>query len=181
MSNSNTVPVYAATGRVTDSEEVEFSAEQVGFGVCVVIHDAQVHASAFAHVLMPDSNTNTTLARKNPYAFSDTALPNLLESLRAVSRVYAGNEAWAEALKRFKVYLIGGSEISIITPDPASPAPVELNLGKAVTVRLRDAIKAAGLPSAVEALGGSGMRDVSIRNSTGKVLIEEAGQPEKTL
>ena len=32
-----------------------------------------------------------------------------------------------------------------------------------------------------EALGGAAMRDVSIRNGTGKVLIEEAGQPEKNL
>jgi chemotaxis receptor (MCP) glutamine deamidase CheD len=180
MSNSNTVAVFAASGRATDSEEVEFSAEQVGFGVCLILHDAQVHASAIAHVLMPDSNSNTTFARKNPYGFSDTAFPALLETLRGISRNYAGDEAWIEAKKRLKIYLIGASEITSIQASSTEPS-IELNIGKLVAKRLRDLIKTAGLTDPVEALGGSAMRDVSIRNGTGKVLIEEAGQPEKNL
>jgi chemotaxis receptor (MCP) glutamine deamidase CheD len=180
MSNSNTVPVYAATGRATDSEEVEFSAEQVGFGVCVILHDAQVHASAVAHVLMPDSNSNTTFARKNPYGFSDTAFPALMEAFRATSRNYAGDDAWTEAKKRLKVYLIGASEITSAQASTTEPR-LELNIGQSVANRLRDLIKSAGLETPIEALGGTGMRDVSIRNGTGKVLIEEAGQPEKNL
>jgi chemotaxis receptor (MCP) glutamine deamidase CheD len=180
MSNSNTVAVFAASGRATDSEEVEFSAEQVGFGVCLILHDAQVHASAIAHVLMPDSNSNTTFARKNPYGFSDTAFPALMETFRGTSRNYAGDEAWTEAKKRLKVYLIGASEITITNTGTAAPN-IELNIGKLVANRLRDLITSAGLAAPIEALGGSGIRDVSIRNGTGKVLIEEAGQPEKNL
>jgi chemotaxis receptor (MCP) glutamine deamidase CheD len=180
MSNSNTVPVYAATGRATDSEEVEFSAEQVGFGVCIILHDAQVHASAVAHVLMPDSISNTTFARKNPYGFSDTAFPALLETFRAISRNYAGDDAWTEAKKRLKVYLIGASEITPVQPSTGAPS-IELNVGKLVANKLRDLITSAGLAAPIEARGGAGIRDVSIRNGTGKVLIEEAGQPEKNL
>ena len=180
MSNSNTVPVFATTGRATDSEEVEFSAEQVGFGVCLIIHDTQVHASAIAHVLMPDSKSNITFARKNPYGFSDTAFPALMESLRGSSRTYAGDEAWIEAKKRLKVYLVGASEITSAQAG-GTEATIELNIGKLVANRLRDLIKTAGLPAPVESLGGTGMRDISIRNGTGKIVIEEAGQPEKTL
>ena len=180
MSNSNTVPVFATTGRATDSEEVEFLAEQVGFGVCLIIHDPQVHASAIAHVLMPDSISNTTFARNNPYGFSDTAFPTLMESFRAISRNYAGNEAWTEAKKRLKVYLIGASEITSARASTTEPS-IELNIGKLVANRLRDLIKTAGLATPIEALGGAGMRKVSIRNGTGKILVEEPGQPEKTL
>ena len=180
MSNSNTVAVFAATGRATDSEEVEFSAEQVGFGVCLILHDAQVHASAIAHVLMPDSNSNTTFARKNPYGFSDTAFPALLETFRGTSRNYAGDEAWIEAKKRLKIYLIGASEITSLQASSTATS-IDLNIGKLVANKLRDLITSAGLATPIEALGGAGIRDVSIRNGTGKVLIEEAGQPEKNL
>ena len=180
MSNSNTVPVFATPGRATDSEEVEFLAEQVGFGVCLIIHDPQVHASAIAHVLMPDSISNTTFARNNPYGFSDTAFPACMESFRAISRNYAGNEAWTEAKKRLKVYLIGASEITSARASTTEPS-IELNIGKLVANRLRDLIKTAGLATPIEALGGAGMRKVSIRNGTGKILVEEPGQPEKTL
>jgi chemotaxis receptor (MCP) glutamine deamidase CheD len=180
MSNSNTVPVYAATGRATDSEEVEFSAEQVGFGVCLIVHDAQVLASAMAHVLMPNSSSNPTFARKNPFSFSNTAFPALLESFRGVSRNYAGDEAWTEAKKRLKVYLIGASEI---TPAQANATElnIDLNVGKLVANRLRDLIKTEGMAPPIEDLGGASIRDVSFRNGTGKVLIEVPGQPEKTL
>ena len=180
MSNSNTVPVYAATGRTTDSEEVEFSAEQVGFGVCLIVHDAQIHASAIAHVLMPDSSSNTTFARKNPFGFSNTAFPALMESLRGASRNYAGDEAWTEAKKRLKVYLIGASEITSAQASATEPN-IDLNIGKLVANRLRDLIKTEGLEPPIEALGGASIRDVSIRNGTGKILIEVPGQPEKTL
>ena len=180
MSNSNTVPVYAATGRATDSEEVEFSAEQVGFGVCLIVHDAQVHASAIAHVLMPDSSNNTTFARKAPFGFSNTAFPALMESLRSASRNYAGDEAWAEAKKRLKVYLIGASEITSAQASATDPS-TDLNIGKLVANRLRDLIKTEGLEPPIETLGGASIRDVSIRNGTGKILIEVPGQPEKTL
>ena len=180
MSNSNTVPVYAATGRASDSEEVEFSAEQVGFGVCLIVHDPQVRASAVAHVLMPDSGNNPTFARKNPFGFSNSALPALMEALRGVSRNYDGDEAWGEAKKRFKVYLIGASEITCDQANATEPK-IDLNIGKLVANRLRDLIKSEGLAPPTEALGGPSIRDVSIRNGTGKVLIEVPGQPEKTL
>ena len=49
------MPVSAASGRVSDSEDVEFSAENVGFGVCLVIHDPQVRASGVAHIVASSS------------------------------------------------------------------------------------------------------------------------------
>jgi hypothetical protein len=103
-----------------------------------------------------------------------------MESFRGSSRNYAGDEAWIEAKKRLKVYLIGASEITSAQAS-GTEATIELNIGKLVANRLRDLIKAAGLTAPVEALGGTGMRDISIRNGTGKIVIEEAGQPEKTL
>lgn len=179
--NSNTVPVYAATGRATDSEEVDFSAEQVGFGVCLVIHDAQMRATAIAHVLLPDSRTNDTLARNAPYAFSDTALVTLLAALRGTSRNYNGGDAWDDALKRLKVYLIGGSEVTVAPSEPGGVAPLELNSGKLVAQRLRTAIKAAGLEKPVEDLGGAGMRHLSVRNYTGRIIVKQNGQPDRNL
>jgi len=181
MSSSSALTVFATHGYVTDSMEAEFAVPEIGFGICVVIHDAQVQATAIAHVLMPDSNSNPTFARLNPYAYSDTAVPNLIQSLHRISSHYTDAEAWKEALKRFKVYLVGGSEITPAHLNSGDATHFELNLGRLVAAKLRDSLKAMGLQDALEALGGSGMRTISIRNSTGKIVIQEAGQPEKTL
>lgn len=181
MSSSSALPVHATHGYVTDSMEAEFAVPEIGFGVCVVIHDDQVQTTAIAHVLMPDSHSNPTFARLNPYAYSDTAVANLVQSLHRVSGQYADGEAWNAALKRCKVYLVGGSEITPAQSTPSDSVPFELNLGRIVAAKLREAIKAVGLHEALEALGGSGMRTISVRNSTGKIVIQEAGQPEKTL
>jgi len=181
MSSSNALPVLATHGYVTDITEAEFTVHEIGFGICVVIHDDQAQTTAIAHVLMPDSHSNPTFARLNPYAYSDTAVANLVQSLHRVSSQYADREAWNAALKRFKVYLVGGSEITAAQSTPSDSVPFELNLGRIVAAKLRDALKAVGLQDALEAVGGSGMRNISVRNSTGKIVIQEAGQPEKTL
>jgi len=181
MSSSNALQVHAANGYVTDSMEAEFAVHEIGFGICLVIHDAQVQTTAIAHVLMPDSHSNPTFAQSHPYAYSDTAVDHLIQSLHRISSQYADGEAWKEALKRFKVYLVGGSEITPALSTPNESAPFELNLGRIVAAKIRDSLKAVGLQAAFEALGGSGMRNLSVRNSTGKIIIQEAGQPEKTL
>lgn len=173
--------VHATHGYVTDSIEAEFAAHEIGFGICLVIHDAQVQTTAIAHVLMPDSHSNPTFAQSNPYAYSDTAVAHLIQSLHRISSQYSSGEAWKEALKRFKVYLVGGSEITPAGSSPDQPAPFELNLGRIVAAKIRDSLKAVGLQDALEALGGSGMRNISVRNATGKIVIQEAGQPEKIL
>jgi chemotaxis receptor (MCP) glutamine deamidase CheD len=180
MSNANTVPVSAASGRVSDSEDVEFSAENVGFGVCLVIHDPQVRASGVAHIVASSSTVNPTYAAKYPYAFSDTAVPALLETLRKLSRNYAGT-AWNEALKRFKVTLIGASEVAV-RPVAAGSAPSQdLNQGKATTAKLRDSLKAAGLSVGNEVLGGNAIRNVVVKNYTGRITISEPGRKEAAL
>jgi len=178
MSNANTVPVAGASGRVSDSEEVEFSVGDLGFGVCLVVHDPQVRASGVAHIVAPSSSVNSTYAGKYPYAFSDTAVPALLDAFQKLSRNYAG-AAWNEALKRFKVTLIGASEIRVMSPNPSAPPSSDLNQGKLTATKLRDSLKAAGLGVANEELGGHGIRHVVVRNYTGRIIVTEPGRPQK--
>lgn len=178
MSNANTVPVAGASGRVSDSEEVEFSVEDLGFGVCLIVHDPQVRASGVAHIVAPSSSVNSTYAGKYPYAFSDTAVPALLEALRKLSRNYAG-AAWNDALKRFKVSLIGASEIRVSTPSASTAPSSDLNQGKLTAAKLRDTLKAAGLSVANEVLGGNGIRHVVVRNYTGRIVVTEPGRPQR--
>lgn len=180
MSNANTVPVAGASGRVSDSEEVEFSVEDLGFGVCLVVHDPQVRASGVAHIVAPSSSINSTYASKYPYAFSDTAVPALLDALRKLSRNYAG-AAWNEALKRFKVTLIGASEIKVSSRNSGAAPSSDLNQGKLTATKLRDSLKAAGLGVANEVLGGNGIRHVVVRNYTGRIIVTEPGRPQKEL
>jgi chemotaxis receptor (MCP) glutamine deamidase CheD len=180
MSNANTVPVTGASGRVSDSEEVEFSVEDLGFGVCVVVHDPQVRASGVAHVIAPSSSVNTTYAGKYPYAFSDTAVPALLEALRKLSRNYAG-AAWNDALKRLKVTLVGASEIGVTTLSSNVTPSNDLNQGKLTAAKLRDSLRGAGLTVSNEVLGGNGIRNVVVKNYTGRIIVSEPGRPQKEL
>ena len=84
-------------------------------------------------------------------------------------------------MKRFKVTLIGASEVAV-RPVAAGSAPSQdLNQGKGTTAKLRDSLKAAGLSVGNEVLGGNAIRNVVVKNYTGRITISEPGRKEAAL
>jgi chemotaxis protein CheD len=132
----------------------------LGLGSCVAImlHDAQARAGAMAHVLLP----STSLARdaSNPAKFPDTAIPFLIDQLRTLG---------ADP-RRLVAKLAGGASMFAQLMTPGSVQMGERNL-----VATRNALRAAAIPVAGEAVGGAVGRSVRFYVADGRVEIRSVG------
>jgi chemotaxis protein CheD len=123
-----------------------------------MLHDAQARAGAMAHVLLP----STSLARdaSNPAKFPDTAIPFLIDQLRTLG---------ADP-RRLVAKLAGGASMFAQLMTPGSVQMGERNL-----VATRNALRAAAIPVAGEAVGGAVGRSVRFYVADGRVEIRSVG------
>jgi chemotaxis protein CheD len=136
----------------------------LGLGSCVAImlHDSQAAAGAgagaMAHVLLP----SRSLARdtSNPAKFPETAVPFLIEQLCALG---------ADP-RRIVAKLAGGASMFAQLMTPGSVQMGERNL-----VATRNALRAAAIPIAGEAVGGQAGRSVRFYVADGRVEIRSVG------
>jgi chemotaxis protein CheD len=132
----------------------------LGLGSCVAImlHDPQAGAGAMAHVLLP----SRSLAREvsNPAKFPETAVPFLIEQLRAL-----GVDP-----RRIVAKLAGGASMFAQLMTPGS-----VQMGERNVAATRNALRAAGIPLAGEAVGGQAGRSVRFYVADGRVEIRSVG------
>jgi chemotaxis protein CheD len=132
----------------------------LGLGSCVAImlHDPEARAGAMAHVLLP----SRSLARDftNPAKFPETAVPMLIERLRAMG---------ADP-RRLVAKLAGGASMfsQLMTPGT-------IQMGERNVVASRNALRAASIPILREAVGGERGRTVRFRVSDGQVEVSSVG------
>jgi chemotaxis protein CheD len=132
----------------------------LGLGSCVAImlHDPAVPAGGMAHVLLPSKS----LARdqNNPAKFPDTAVPLLVERLKALG---------AEP-RRIVGKLAGGASMFAALMTPGT-----IQMGERNIVASRNALRAAGIPVVREAVGGEAGRTVRFNLADGLVEIRSVG------
>jgi chemotaxis protein CheD len=132
----------------------------LGLGSCVAImlHDPTSGSGAMAHVLLPSKS----LARdtSNPAKFPETAVPFLVERLRALG---------ADP-RRLVAKLAGGASMFAQLMTPGSVQMGERNVAAA-----RKALRAAAIPLAREATGGEKGRSVRFHVADGRVEIRSVG------
>ncbi len=132
----------------------------LGLGSCVAImlHDPEMRAGAMAHVLLPSKS----LARDttNPAKFPETAVPFLLERLAALGA----------DRRRLVAKLAGGASMFAQLMTPGS-----VQMGERNIVAARNALRAAGIPLAREAVGGGAGRSVRFHVTDGRVEIRSVG------
>src|SRR2546428_10108897 len=134
----------AAAPRVTIVKVAEWAAARadggivtvgLGSGVAIMLHDPQARAGAMAHVLLPSKS----LARDatNPAKFPETAVPFLIEHLKALG---------ADP-RRLVAKLAGGASMfaQLMPPGP-------IQMGERKIVASRNALLAAPLPVPREGL-----------------------------
>jgi chemotaxis protein CheD len=132
----------------------------LGLGSCVAImlHDPAARAGAMAHVLLPSRSLahDTT----NPAKFPETAVPLLVERLRALG---------AEP-RRLVAKLAGGASMfsQLMTPGT-------IQMGERNIVAARNALRTASIPIAREAVGGERGRSVRFYVNDGRVEIRSVG------
>jgi len=132
----------------------------LGLGSCVAImlYDAQQKAGAMAHVLLP----STSLARDitNKAKFPDTAVPLLVERLKALG---------ADP-RRLVAKLAGGASMfsQLVTPGT-------IQMGERNVLAARSALRTAEIPIIREAVGGERGRSVRFHVKDGRVEIRSVG------
>jgi chemotaxis protein CheD len=132
----------------------------LGLGSCVAImmHDPTARAGGMAHILLPSKS----LARDstNPAKFPETAVPLLIERLRGLG---------ADP-RRLVAKLAGGASMFAALMTPGS-----VQMGERNIVAARNALRAAGIPVAAEAVGGQAGRTVRYEVGVGRVEIRSVG------
>ncbi|MFN2572638.1 MAG: chemotaxis protein CheD [Gemmatimonadales bacterium] len=132
----------------------------LGLGSCVAImlHDPQTRTGAMAHVLLP----STSLARDttNRAKFPDTAVPLLIERLKAIG---------ADP-RRLVAKLAGGASMfsQLVTPST-------IQMGERNVLASRSALRKAEIPILREAVGGERGRSVRFHVGDGRVEIRSVG------
>jgi len=132
----------------------------LGLGSCVAImlHDPQTNAGAMAHVLLP----STSLARDitNRAKFPETAVPLLIEQLKALG---------ADP-RRLVAKLAGGASMfsQLVTPGT-------IQMGERNVLAARSALRTAAIPIIRESVGGERGRSVRFHLNDGRVEIRSVG------
>jgi chemotaxis protein CheD len=132
----------------------------LGLGSCVAImlHDPHSRAGAMAHVLLP----STSLARDitNRAKFPDTAVPFLIERLKALG---------ADP-RRLVAKLAGGASMfsQLVTPGT-------IQMGERNVLASRSALRATEIPIVRESVGGERGRSVRFHVKDGRVEIRSVG------
>ncbi|HXG96638.1 MAG TPA: chemotaxis protein CheD [Gemmatimonadales bacterium] len=132
----------------------------LGLGSCVAImlHDPQAKTGAMAHVLLP----STSLARDltNRAKFPETAVPLLIERLKALG---------ADP-RRLVAKLAGGARMfsQLVTPGT-------IQMGERNVLASRTALRVAAIPVIREAVGGDRGRSVRFYVKDGRVEIRSVG------
>jgi chemotaxis protein CheD len=132
----------------------------LGLGSCVAImlHDAEVCAGAMAHILLPSKS----LARdaSNPARFPESAVPFLVQRLKALG---------ADP-RRLVAKLAGGASMFAQLMTPGS-----VQMGERNILAARNALRAASIPVAREAVGGERGRSVRFHVADGRVEVRTVG------
>lgn len=137
----------------------------LGLGSCVAVllDDRDVTSGGLVHVVLP----STALARdkSNPARFAETAVPHLLEEMRA-----AGART-----ERLTARLVGGASMF------ANLVPAGgMHMGHRNVIACRSALRAAGIRVVGEAVGGEAGRSVWFDVGTGEVTVRAVGHaPER--
>jgi chemotaxis protein CheD len=129
----------------------------LGVGSCVVIaiHDAAAQVGALAHVLLPDESQGATAG--HPARFASTAVPLLLNALKARG-----------ANGPYVAKLAGGAGFfgDVLT--------AQGRVGERNILAARAALEAAGVPVGGEDVGGARGRSIVFDVDTGKLAVRSS-------
>ena len=138
----------------------------LGLGSCVAImlHDPERRVGAMAHILLPSRSLAHDAT--NPAKFPETAVPLLVERLKALG---------AEP-RRLVAKLAGGASMfsQLMTPGT-------IQMGERNDVAARTALRTAGIPIVREAVGGERGRTVRFHVADGRVEIRSVGGDAEVL
>ena len=145
-------------GQIAVSGAAEIVISALGLGSCigVVLFDPQARVAGMAHVMLPQSNPNSS---GPPGKFADSAVPALLHDM-----LKAGAEK-----ARLVAKIAGGAQMF------GAGSGGLLNIGERNDQAVRAALSAVGLRVRAADTGGSAGRTVQVTVGTGVVTVRVVG------
>lgn len=154
--------------RVADAAagQGEIVLRTVGLGSCVAImlHDAEAGVGGLAHVLLPSQSLSRD--RDNQAKFPATAVPLLLERMRALGA----------RLERVTARIAGGASM-FATLLPSST----LQMGERNVLATREALERANIPLVGQDVGGGHGRSVYFHVHSGTVEVRSLSKGDVIL
>jgi chemotaxis protein CheD len=144
MYGEGTITVGIADCRVSSDPETTLVTHALGSCIAVAIHDPIAQVAGLLHFMLPESSIDPERARRQPFMFADSGIPELFHTAYA-----QGAEK-----KRLTVRLVGGAQVM----DPNGV----FNIGKRNHLACRKILWAAGVMVNAEAVGGSVSRTVRL-------------------
>lgn len=141
--------------------------QTVGLGSCVaiVLYDSIARVGGMAHVLLP--TLAQTRDRSNPAKVAETAVPALIEAMRAEG---AGDP------RRYTARLVGGASMfgSLLSGNG-------INIGERNAAAARAALAAARIAIIGEDVGGDHGRSVYLNLTDGRLLVRSLRMGDREL
>lgn len=137
----------------------------LGLGSCVglCLWDRTRRVGAMAHVVLPDSETDPEKARQQPGYFADTALPVLLQGLRAHGVAITPS---------LGARLVGGG--AVLFEDP-------FKVGLRNAAALQRLLTENHIPIRAQEVGGQSQKTITLDVKTGRLEVILAGGVVKHL
>ncbi len=152
------IVVGMADCRFADSPGQVLATYALGSCIGLAAHDATAGVGGLLHYMLPDSSIDHARGRDNPWMFADTAIPMMLEKLLARGA----------SKRRLTVRAAGGA--SMMDRENI------FDIGRRNYLAMRKILWKAGVMVHGEAVGGVYSRTVRLEISTGRFLIQEAGE-----
>jgi chemotaxis protein CheD len=159
----NTVVIGIGDCKVSKEPGSTLVTYALGSCIAVIIHDPVANVGGLLHFMLPESTLDPAKAARNLFMFADTGIPLLFRSAYQLG---------AEK-KRLAVTVAGGAQMM--------DTQGTFNIGKRNCLAMRKILWKAGVLVQAEQLGGEVSRTVRLEVGSGKVMLREAGQPEKEL
>jgi chemotaxis protein CheD len=149
--------------RIGDAPGQVLATYALGSCIGLAVHDAEAAVGGLLHFMLPDSAIDPAGGRENPCKFADTGIPLLLD------QVYRRG-----ASKRRLVVAAAGAAQML---DPRS----FFDIGRRNYQAMRKLLWKAGLLLQAEAIGGDRSRTVHLEIGSGRLWLQEAGEPRELI
>ena len=135
----------------------------LGLGSCVavILYDPSLRIAGIVHVLLPKAPANCPTDEK----YADTGTRKLIKEMMALGA----------AKERLVAKLVGGAQMF-----PSLNLSIS-DIGKANCQEVRNALREFGIVIVAEDVEGSRGRSAHLNSETGKVVVETAFSPTKTI
>jgi len=147
------------------SNDIESTIITYSLGSCigVTIWDKVARVGGLLHFMLPESSLDVEKARKNPFMFADTGIPQLFKATYTLGA----------KKQRMKVVVVGGAQVL--------DQKGFFNIGKRNDMAVRKIFHRNNVIIDYKDVGGNVNRTVKLNVKTGEVLLKVSGRGEKTV